>query len=108
MKLLNLNVGIKIDNLDQVEKLVKDENADICTFQEAMNGVDESCKDMFKVKNRLEKLYPYNGFAPLFIAEGVTKNGKMHFDFGGRAEQGSLLLSREKIKEHKNEFYYNE
>lgn len=108
MKLLNLNVGIKIDNLDLVEALIKEAKADLCTLQEAMNAVDESCKDMFKVKNKLGKLYPYNGFAPLFVAEGITKNGEMHFDFGGRAEQGCLLLSNAKIKEHYNQFYYNE
>lgn len=100
MKLLNLNVGIKIDNLDLVEALIKEAKADLCTLQEAMNAVDESCKDMCKVKNKLGKLYPYNGFAPLFVAEGITKNGEMHFDFGGRAEQGCLLLSNAKIKEH--------
>lgn len=37
MKLLDLNIGIKLDNNNQVIEFIKKENADICTFQEAMN-----------------------------------------------------------------------
>ena len=50
MKLLNLNIGIKLDNNKEVIELVKKENADICTFQEAMNAIEDSCYDMFKSK----------------------------------------------------------
>lgn len=109
MKLLNLNIGIKLDNTKEVLDFIKSENADICTFQEAMNAVDDSCFDIFKSKNDIVKLeqYKYNSFAPLFIAEGITKNNVVVRDFGGKAEQGSLILSKFKIKEHYNQFYYN-
>lgn len=110
MKLLNLNIGIKLDNNKEVIELVKKENADICTFQEAMNAIEDSCYDMFKSKNKLTEIneYNYNHFAPLFIASCITKNNEVVRDFGGNAEQGSLLLSKYNIKESYNEFYYND
>ena len=110
MKLLNLNIAIKLDNNEQVLNFIKKENADICTFQEAMNAVDESCYDTFKSKNKIIGLkeYEYNEFSPLFIADGVTKNNVLDIDFGGKAEQGSLIISKYKIEEHYNQFYYNE
>lgn len=110
MKLFNLNIGIKLDNNKEVIELVKKENADICSFQEAMNAVDDSCYEMFKSKNKLVEIenYKYNHFAPLFIADGITKNNVVVRDFGGKAEQGSLILSKYNIKESYNEFYYNE
>lgn len=110
MKLLNLNICIKLDNNDKVTSLIKEENADICTFQEVMNGVDSSCFEMYKSKNKLVEMkdYSFSEFAPLFIAKGVSKNGVITRNFGGKAEQGSLILSKYQIKEHYNEFYYNE
>ncbi len=110
MKLLNLNICIKLDNTKEVIKFIKEENADVIAIQEAMHGVEDSCFPMYQSENELVKLdtYPNNVFAPLFIAEGVTKNGKITRDFGGKAEQGSLILSKYDIKEHANEFYYNE
>ena len=109
MKLLDLNIGIKLDNNKLVLEFIKKENADICTFQEAMNAVDDSCFDMFKSKNYIEKLneYKYSSFAPLFIADCITKNNIVVRSFGGKAEQGSLIISKHRIKEHYNEFYYN-
>lgn len=110
MKLLDLNIGIKLDNNEDVLSFINKENADICTFQEAMNGTEDSCFEMFKSANKIcgNADYPYNAFAPLFIADGITKDGNMVRDFGGKAEQGCLLISKYNIKEHKNQFYYNE
>ena len=110
MKLLDLNIGIKLNNTKEVLEFIKSENADICTFQEAMNAIDDSCFESFKSKNDIVKLeqYKYNEFAPLFIAEGIIKNNVVVRDFGGKAEQGSLIISKYKIKEHDNQFYYNE
>ena len=102
MKLLDLNIGIKLDNTKDVLEYINEENTSICTFQEAMNGIDDSCYEMYKSKNDIIKLegYKYNGFAPLFIADSITKNNVVVRDFGGKAEQGSLIISKYKIKEH--------
>ena len=110
MKLLNLNVCIKMDNFNEVKKLINAENPDFCTFQEVINAVDRSCYEMYKFKNKLAKLknYPYNEFAPIYVTKQITCNGEIERDFGGRAEQGSMILSKHVIVEHKNQFYYNE
>lgn len=110
MKLLNLNICVKIDNTDKVKEFVEKQQADICVFQEAMNGIEDSCFEMYKSKNRLIEIntYSFNEFAPLFVAKGVSKNGIITRDFGGNAEQGLLMLSKYSIKKHDNQFYYNE
>ena len=110
MRLLNLNICIKLDNNDKVIELIKQEKPDICTFQEAMNGTEQSCFEMYQSKNKLVEIqeYPFYEFAPLFIAKGVSKDGVITRDFGGKAEQGSLILSKYDICEHYNQFYYNE
>lgn len=110
MKLLNLNICIKLDNTKKVIEFLKKEDASIVTLQETMHGVDDSCFPMYCSQNELVKLkeYPNHAFAPLFIANSITKNGEITRDFGGKAEQGSLLLSKYEIKKHTNDFYYNE
>ena len=40
MKLLDLNIGIKLDNTKQVLEFIKKEDADICTFSRS----DECCR----------------------------------------------------------------
>lgn len=110
MKLLNLNIGIKLSNNRKVVDFVGMEKVDICTFQEVMNAIDDSCFEMYKSKNRLIEIddYIFNAFAPLYVAKGITKSGITVRNFGGKTEQGSLILSKYKIKEHYNQFYYNE
>lgn len=110
MKLLNLNICIKLDNNNKVIDLIKEQKPNICAFQEVMNGTEESCFEMYQSKNRLVEIaeYPFHEFAPLFIAKGVSKKGVITRDFGGKAEQGSLILSQYPILEHHNQFYYNE
>ncbi len=110
MKLLNWNICIKMDNTSGVINFVEEQKADICAFQEAMNGIEENVFDMYKSKNELVNLkeYSFNEFAPLFITDGIIKHGIKTRDFGGKAEQGALLLSKYEIKEHYNQFYYND
>ncbi len=110
MKLLNLNICIKMDNTVEVTNFLKDQDASIVTIQEAMHGTEDTCFPMYCSENELVKIkeYPNHVFAPLFIAPHITKNGEVTRDFGGKAEQGTLLLSKYEIKEHMNEFYYRE
>lgn len=57
MKLLDLNIGIKLDNIKEVLEFIKKENADICTFQEAMNAIENGCYDVFKAENEMLDRY---------------------------------------------------
>lgn len=109
MRLYNLNIGIKLDNTSDVLENIKQFNADICTFQEAMMAKENSCFDMFKSANIIIKNanYKYNNFSPIYIAKGVEKDGVMVRAFGGLSEQGSLLISKFEINNAQNLFYYN-
>lgn len=55
MNLLNLNISIKLDNTDEIIKLLEKHDVDICTLQEVMYGIDESCFEMYKSKINLSK-----------------------------------------------------
>ena len=108
MKLLNLNIGINIDNTKQVISLVKDQNPDFATFQEAINATEEGCYIKYHSKNELEKVFEHSAWAPLFIADSKQFEGKTKESFGGKIEQGSLLISQHEILREENQFYYNE
>ena len=51
MKLLNLNLGIKLDNSKDVIKLIKEEQCDIVAFQEVMRKKDDLVYDRYDSSN---------------------------------------------------------
>ena len=51
LKLLNLNLGIKLDNSKDVIKLIKEEQCDIVAFQEVMRKKDDSVFDRYDSSN---------------------------------------------------------
>ncbi len=110
MKLLCLNIGIKIDNSDEVCDLIISQNADIVVLQEVMRHFDDSVSHMYKseriIRNTTKTILPFAFFGPLFIAKDFTKNGKIHRNLGGFVEQGNEIFTRFKINEATNEFYY--
>ncbi len=110
MRILDLNISNHIDNMSKLKDLINEKNPDICCFQEVMNGVDDECFDIYHARRKLDEIkdYPYTEYAPLFIARGVTKNGIFVQSYGGQAQQGMMILSKNKILEHKNQFYYND
>ncbi|MFA6391347.1 MAG: endonuclease/exonuclease/phosphatase family protein [Patescibacteria group bacterium] len=110
MKIISLNVGIKIDNSKQVGEFIQSQNPDIVAFQEIIRNLDESVYDIYRSKEHIEKIIgkelPYSFFGPLFVARDFTKDGKIHRDFGGYIEQGNEVISKFPINEATNEFYY--
>ncbi len=110
MKLVSLNISIKIDNNEQVASFLKSGEFDFILLQEAMNAIDNTCYNMFKSDNFIkEKLnFPYGYFAPIFEAKCITKNGEVVRDFNGLAQQGCSLLSKYSIVKKQNLFYYND
>lgn len=110
MKLLNLNVGIKLDNARRVSRFLLQNNADIVTLQEMTRGLEESVFEQFQAKANIEKKiihhYIYEFFGPLWVGKAVRKNGKTTREFGGLIEQGNHLYSKFPILEATNEFYY--
>lgn len=108
MKLITLNIGIKIDNSKEVLDFINEKKSDIVCLQEVMYAHDDSCFDMNKIGNVLKDLYPNHHFAPIYIADGCVRCGVKHYDFGGLAEQGTMTLTNFKILKAENLFYYND
>lgn len=110
MKLININVGIKIDNSKKIGDFLKSYNADIIALQEVVRHLDDSVFDEYqsksKIENILENTYPYTFFGPLWVSDAFRKNGQIHRDFGGLIEQGNEILSKYLIEDAENLHYY--
>ncbi len=110
MKLISLNIGIKIDNSKEIGNFIKSQNPDIVAFQEIIRYFDESVFDMYKSKKHIEEIIgkklPYSFFGPQWIADAMRKNGKMHRDFNGFVEQGNEIITKFPILNATNEFFH--
>ena len=51
MKLLNLNIGIKIDNNQEVIDFISKSQYDIITFQESMRKIDDTVLERYNSSN---------------------------------------------------------
>jgi endonuclease/exonuclease/phosphatase family metal-dependent hydrolase len=110
MKLLNINVGIKINNTHEVGRYIKEQDADFVAIQEVVRHLEDTVYEEFRSKAGVEEmlgnLYPYNFFGPLWVTDAFRKEGKIHRDFGGHIEQGNQFLSKFEIVDGTNEHYY--
>lgn len=109
MKLLNLNVCIKLDNNKEVIQLLKEDNYDIITLQEVMRKIDDNVFDKYKSSNIIKESLCYKNsfFGPLWVAKCHKKHNIITRDFGGLTEQGNEIISNHSIIESKNIFYHN-
>jgi endonuclease/exonuclease/phosphatase family metal-dependent hydrolase len=110
MKLISLNVSIKIDNAQKVAEYLKSESPDIITLQEVMRPLSPAVFPMYRSKEAIDTAlqlsHPQSFFGPLVVTEAIKKNGEIHRDFGGIIEQGNELLSAFPIVYAANEYYY--
>lgn len=110
MKLISLNVGIKIDNSRKVGEFIESQKPDIVAFQEIVRHLDESVFDMYKSKAHIEQIIgkslPFSFFGPQWITDAMRINGKVHRNFNGFVEQGNEVLSKFPIVSATNEFYH--
>jgi len=54
MKLLNINIGIRLDNTEQISDLIIEQDADFVTLQELVRNLDEGVFPQFKSKEGIE------------------------------------------------------
>ena len=98
MKLINIKVGIKIDNSKEIAEFLLSQDADIITIQEIIRHLEDSVFPEYQSKALIEKIispsYPNKFFGPLWITKAMLHNGQMHRDFGGLVEQGNEILSK--------------
>ena len=110
MKLVNLNISLRIDNALQVAKYIYEGDADIVCLQEVSRHLSSSVKKKYQSKADLDKAlgkkYPYSFFGPLWVSDGIRVKGKKVADFGGFIEQGSYILSKFPFACGMHEFYY--
>lgn len=109
MRILDLNIGIKLDNGWEVVRLIEESNPSIVVLQEAMRGLEDSVFEQYNSANVIKKNtdYPYHFFGPLWIASHHEKNGGViSKNFGGLVEQGNYVLSRYEILSSSNVFYH--
>ncbi len=110
MKILSLNVGIKLDNTKQILEFLKKNSYDIICMQEVLKAYDDNVFERYKtynyILNEFQDLYKSSRFTPLWGASEIIKNGKTHKNFNGFVEQGNFLMSKYKIINSYSEFYH--
>lgn len=110
MKLISLNVAIKMANTQQVVDFLQHEHADFVALQEVTRHLDASVHRTYQTKADIEQAlgetYPYTFFGPTWVGNGFKTPQKVDYDFGGHIEQGCELLSRFPIAGGTNEFFY--
>lgn len=110
MKLVSLNVAIKIANTSKVVELLKQENADIVALQEVVRHLESNVHPTYRTKadieHALSKTYPHVFFGPIWLADSFKTPTTIKYDFGGHIEQGCEILSKFPISGGTNEFYY--
>lgn len=109
MKLVDLNICIKMNNTKKVIEFLENINCDIIALQEVTrpltNTVFEQYKSKLDIDKELCENYPHEFFGPLWIANGIIKNKQLSRDFGGLVEQGNQIISKFKIESGENVFY---
>ena len=110
MKLLNLNIYMKIDNNEKIIQYINENSFDIVTFQESMRALDDSVFPMYNSSNIIKNniLYKNSFFGPLYVSDKFIKNGIVTRDFGGFVEQGNELITNYKIVSATNHFIHND
>ena len=111
MRLVSFNISIKKDNTPEVIDLLNNLAPDFIALQESMMPHEKTVFQRFRsgedISNYFSNRLQHSFFAPIYIAKCVTNNGMCVENFGGKAEQGTQMLSKYKICSAENKFYYN-
>lgn len=112
MKLLNLNIGIKLDNAEIVAKFINENNPDVICIQEIVRHLEPSVLNKYKSKYEIERglntSYKYSFFGPLWITNAYLEHGEIQESFGGFIEQGNEVISKYPIITATNEHFYKQ
>lgn len=111
MRLVSFNISIKKDNTPEVIDLLNNLAPDFIALQESMIPHEKTVFQRFRsgedISNYFSNRLQHSFFAPIYIAKCVTNNDICVEDFGGKAEQGTQILSKYEICSAENKFYYN-
>jgi endonuclease/exonuclease/phosphatase family metal-dependent hydrolase len=110
MKLVSINVAIKLSNTNHISRFLREEGADFVAAQEMVRHLSDGVHEMYRTKADIEQSlqdeYPYTYFGPTWVGNGFKTPTKVDRDFGGHIEQGCEVLSRYPIIGGTNEFFY--
>ena len=110
MKLINLNIAIRIDNADKVARFLKEQHADIICLQEVCRIFDTSAKKKYHSQRVLDKAlketHPYTFFSPMWVSESVREADKIVAEFGGLIESGQYIMSKYPITFASSDFVH--
>ena len=108
MKLISVNIWVKLDNCSSVIAFLRSENADIICLQEVSSTPSWNQSKYNKkqyIDQELSLLYPFCYRWPLFSTSSLGTSAR---DVWWVMEQGNYILSKLPILEWKNEFYHKE
>jgi endonuclease/exonuclease/phosphatase family metal-dependent hydrolase len=110
VKLISLNIGIKIENTPQINTFLTEQDADIIALQEVSRPLEDAVVSVYRtqpdIMATLRETHPYSFFAPLWAADAFRFDGDIARHFGGHIEQGNEVYSKFPIASATNEFYY--
>lgn len=110
MKLLNLNIGIRLDNAEDVVRLIQEENPDFVTLQEVTRHLSDNVHAPYRSKHTIEESlatqYGHSFFGPLWKSDGFKTPTSLERSFGGHIEQGNQIISKFPLLSGSNEFFH--
>jgi len=108
MKLISLNIALKLNNSREIARFIKSHNPDFVAYQEMMRPLDNKVFEMYKSELSIGKAvkFPYKFFGAKWVTEKFIQNGKLFMDFGGLVEQGNEITSKFPITSAVNEHFY--
>lgn len=111
MKLVSLNLAIKLSNTEQIIDYLRNQDADFVAMQEVVRHLADSVHAEYRTKADIEQalgdVYPHAFFGPTWVGNAFKTPQAVSRDFGGHIEQGCELLSKFPITGGTNEFFYN-
>ena len=77
MRLVDLNVAIKLDNNEKVIDFLKNTESDIITLQESMRGIDNTVYDRYNnsklIKEAVKNTHKYDFYGALWVSDKHIK-----------------------------------
>lgn len=110
MRLLDLNIAIKMPNTVQVIEFLKSQDADFIALQETVQPLEGSVYPEYQTHTDIEQAlrltHPYGFFGPIWVGDAFRGQGIPECRFGGHIQQGLDIFSKHAFVGGTHEFFY--
>jgi len=110
MKLVNLNVAIKVSNTDKIVPFLQEQDADFVVLQEAVRSLAPTVHAEYRTHDdiaaALAHTLPHNFFGPSWVGDAFRFGDRIDRHFGGHIEQGLDVFSKYPFTGGSNEFFH--